>query len=85
MDKSDFDLLISSIKEAGRILRGEANPCREFNFPSPGATKSPATLAARAKTGSRAAFDRVLAKVPDRPPAPDDAMGTSSGQRPKTS
>lgn len=30
MKKSDFDKLKASVKEAGRIRRGEAKPSREF-------------------------------------------------------
>ncbi|MDP9361396.1 MAG: helix-turn-helix domain-containing protein [Acidobacteriota bacterium] len=32
MKKQDFDELIDSVREAGRILRGEAKPSREFTF-----------------------------------------------------
>ena len=32
MKKADFDELIESVREAGRILRGEAEPSREFVF-----------------------------------------------------
>jgi len=32
MKEKDFDELIESVKEAGRILRGEARPSREFTF-----------------------------------------------------
>jgi putative transcriptional regulator len=32
MKKEDFDELIESVREAGRILRGEAKPSREFVF-----------------------------------------------------
>jgi putative transcriptional regulator len=32
MRQKDFDELIESVREAGRILRGEARPSREFVF-----------------------------------------------------
>lgn len=32
MKEKDFDELVDSIREAGRILRGEARPSREFTF-----------------------------------------------------
>ncbi|MEA2464454.1 MAG: putative transcriptional regulator [Acidobacteriota bacterium] len=32
MNGKDFDELIDSVHEAGRILRGEAKPSREFSF-----------------------------------------------------
>jgi putative transcriptional regulator len=32
MKEKDFDELIESVREAGRILRGEARPSREFTF-----------------------------------------------------
>lgn len=32
MKEKDFDELVESVKEAGRILRGEARPSREFTF-----------------------------------------------------
>ncbi|HEX7192383.1 MAG TPA: hypothetical protein VF381_12520 [Thermoanaerobaculia bacterium] len=32
MKKSDFDELIGSVREAGKILRGERKPTREFVF-----------------------------------------------------
>ena len=32
MKEKDFSELIDSVREAGRILRGEAKPSREFNF-----------------------------------------------------
>ena len=32
MKKQDFDELIESVREAGKILRGEAKPSREFTF-----------------------------------------------------
>ena len=32
MKQRDFDELIESVHEAGRILRGEAKPSREFTF-----------------------------------------------------
>ena len=32
MKKQDFDALIESVREAGKILRGEATPSREFVF-----------------------------------------------------
>lgn len=32
MKKQDFDELIESVREAGRILRGESKPSREFTF-----------------------------------------------------
>ncbi len=32
MKSKDFDELIDSVREAGRILRGEAKPSREFIF-----------------------------------------------------
>ena len=32
MKKQQFDELIESVREAGRILRGEAKPSREFTF-----------------------------------------------------
>jgi putative transcriptional regulator len=33
MKKKDFDNLVASIREAGRIRRGEAEPCRVTEFP----------------------------------------------------
>jgi len=32
MKQKDFEELIESVREAGRILRGEAKPSREFSF-----------------------------------------------------
>ena len=32
MKQTDFDELIESVREAGRILRGEAAPSREFQL-----------------------------------------------------
>jgi putative transcriptional regulator len=32
MKSEDFEELVESVKEAGRILRGEAKPSREFTF-----------------------------------------------------
>lgn len=32
MKSKDFDELVESVREAGRILRGEAKPSREFSF-----------------------------------------------------
>lgn len=32
MKAKDFDELVDSVLEAGRILRGEAKPSREFSF-----------------------------------------------------
>jgi putative transcriptional regulator len=32
MKKKDFDTLVASIREAGRIRRGEAKPSRVFEF-----------------------------------------------------
>jgi putative transcriptional regulator len=32
MKSEEFDELIESVREAGRILRGEAKPSREFTF-----------------------------------------------------
>jgi len=32
MRQKDFDELIESVREAGKILRGEAKPSREFTF-----------------------------------------------------
>jgi len=32
MKKQDFDELLQSVREAGRILRGEAKASREFTF-----------------------------------------------------
>ena len=32
MKQADFDELIESVREAGRILRGEAAPSREFSL-----------------------------------------------------
>ena len=32
MKQKDFDELIESVREAGRILRGETKPSREFTF-----------------------------------------------------
>ena len=32
MKQKDFEELIESVREAGRILRGEAQPSREFTF-----------------------------------------------------
>jgi hypothetical protein len=32
MKQTDFDELIESVREAGRILRGEAAPSREFSL-----------------------------------------------------
>lgn len=32
MKQKDFDELVESVKEAGRILRGEIKPSREFTF-----------------------------------------------------
>jgi putative transcriptional regulator len=32
MKQKDFDELIDSVREAGRILRGESRPSREFTF-----------------------------------------------------
>ncbi len=32
MKEKDFDELIESVREAGRILRGAARPSREFTF-----------------------------------------------------
>jgi hypothetical protein len=32
MNAKDFDELIESVHEGGRILRGEAKPSREFRF-----------------------------------------------------
>jgi putative transcriptional regulator len=32
MKQKDFDELVESVREAGRILRGEAKPSREFVF-----------------------------------------------------
>jgi putative transcriptional regulator len=32
MKKQDFDELIESVREAGKILRGEAKPSRQFTF-----------------------------------------------------
>ena len=32
MNPKDFDELIESVREGGRILRGEAKPSREFTF-----------------------------------------------------
>src|ERR1041385_2825051 len=32
MKKESFDELIESVREGGRILRGEQEPSREFNF-----------------------------------------------------
>jgi putative transcriptional regulator len=32
MRQKDFDELVESVREAGRILRGESQPSREFSF-----------------------------------------------------
>jgi putative transcriptional regulator len=32
MKKTDFDELLESVREGGRILRGEVRPSREFSF-----------------------------------------------------
>jgi putative transcriptional regulator len=32
MKKENFDELVGSIREAGRILRGEAKPTRQFSY-----------------------------------------------------
>jgi predicted metalloprotease with PDZ domain len=32
MKAKDFEELVDSVREAGRILRGEAKPSREFSF-----------------------------------------------------
>jgi len=32
MKQGDFDELLESVREAGKILRGEAEPSREFSF-----------------------------------------------------
>jgi putative transcriptional regulator len=32
MKEKDFEELVESVREAGRILRGEARPSREFTF-----------------------------------------------------
>jgi DNA-binding transcriptional regulator YiaG len=32
MKRENFEELIESVREAGRILRGEAKPSREFSF-----------------------------------------------------
>jgi putative transcriptional regulator len=32
MKEKDFEELVDSVREAGRILRGEARPSREFTF-----------------------------------------------------
>ena len=32
MKKENFEELLESVREAGRILRGEAKPSREFSF-----------------------------------------------------
>ena len=32
MKQEDFDELLGSVREAGKILRGEAKPSREFSF-----------------------------------------------------
>jgi len=32
MKQKDFDELVESVREAGRILRGETKPSREFTF-----------------------------------------------------
>jgi len=32
MKQKDFDELVESVREAGRILRGEIKPSREFTF-----------------------------------------------------
>jgi putative transcriptional regulator len=32
MEKNNFDQLIESIKQAGKIKRGEVKPAREFHF-----------------------------------------------------
>lgn len=32
MKQKDFDELVESVREAGRILRGEVRPSREFTF-----------------------------------------------------
>jgi len=32
MKQKDFDELVESVREAGRILRGEIKPTREFTF-----------------------------------------------------
>ena len=32
MEKDKFDQLVESIKQAGKIKRGELNPAREFHF-----------------------------------------------------
>jgi len=32
MKQKDFDELVESVREAGRILRGEVKPSREFTF-----------------------------------------------------
>ena len=34
MRKKDFDELLTSVKEGGRILRGEAKPSRVFDYAS---------------------------------------------------
>jgi len=34
MNEADFDELLESVREAGRILRDEAAPSREFSFTS---------------------------------------------------
>ena len=35
MKQADFEELIESVREAGRILRDEAKPSREFQFSTP--------------------------------------------------
>lgn len=32
MKAKDFEDLVDSVREAGRVLRGEAKPSREFSF-----------------------------------------------------
>lgn len=32
MKKDDFEELVESVREAGRILRGEAKPSRQFSY-----------------------------------------------------
>lgn len=46
MKKEMFDRLVESVKQAGKIYRGEQQPSRVFEIPTPTKQPSPETIAA---------------------------------------
>jgi len=54
MKQADFDELIESVHEGGRILRGEAEPSREFSINAPCADAASESEAAATPSDERA-------------------------------